>query len=172
MIEITIQEGSPVVLSAAETVETVAITVADSAEVNIDINESGNSTILTVNDAGQLIELTVNDTAETVNIDIDEAAEVVVVVDETQRIVAPDKLDDLNVTVDADGPVGGTATWLLPVEWKGKRFRLFRAGLKFYNWNITVGSPQDTLNLLGGSVWMGTDENGPGFEEIVSIENY
>lgn len=84
-------------------------------------------------------------------------------------------IDDLNVQVDitVDGPVGGTNTWTLPVEWKGKRFRVFRDGIKFLNWTLTEADPQDILELsVSGDIWMGTDENAPGYEEKVSLENY
>lgn len=82
-------------------------------------------------------------------------------------------LDDLKAVVDADGPPGGVNTWLLPLAWKDKRFRMFRNGLKFFEWAIISGTPQDTLMLTTpGDMWMGTDENGAGFEEKLSLENY
>lgn len=85
-----------------------------------------------------------------------------------------DALDDLNVQVDitVDGPVGGTNTWLLPVAWKDKRFRVFRNGDKFLNWIKTASDPKDIFELsVAGDVFMGTAIQ-PGFEEIFSFENY
>ena len=83
-------------------------------------------------------------------------------------------LDDLDKTVDIDpdGPVGGANSWELPVEWKGKRFRLYRNGIKFFAWTKTEADPKDIVVLLGSYIWMGTDENGSGYEETVSLEHY
>ena len=52
---------------------------------------------------------------------------------------------------------------------------LFRSrnGNKFFNWTKTEADPQDSLVLsAAGDVFMGTDENGAGFEETFSFENY
>ncbi len=76
-------------------------------------------------------------------------------------------IDDLTVTVDLDilAPLGATDIWVLPAEFRGKRIRFIRNGIKFNNW-------LPAIQLIAPDVFMGTDENGSGFEEVLSIENY
>jgi hypothetical protein len=173
-MQITIQDSETVDVGVTDTSEAVSVQVWDGELVAITITEAGNSTALMVDESGELVEINLEVTTENVRVQVAEATEIVVTVDEAYRIVSDPILDDLNKTVDGSGgPVGGTNTWLLPVEWKGKRFRVFRAGSKFINWQVVTGTPQDSLELTAsGDVWMGTDENGAGFEERISLENY
>lgn len=165
---ITIEEGATTEIGITETPEQVSVQVADADMVEIEIADNGNNTVLEINESGQLVEVGVSDTTEIVELLIDEASEVVIVIDETQR---QPLLDDLTkqVDIDAGAPVGGTNVWTLPAEWTGKRIRVIRNGIKFYNWTRTsTGIELDTP----GDVWLGTSANGAGFEETVSIENY
>lgn len=85
----------------------------------------------------------------------------------------PALLTDLVTQVNAPGgPEGGTTSWALPVEWKGKRLRVIRNGSRFYGYTIISGTPQDTLQLVDGSVFMGEAESGAGLQETFSFENY
>jgi len=165
MIELTIQEGSPVEVSATETIEAVTVGVTDTAPVTMEIIDNDQTTTLVVNGDGELIDLSITETVQSVAINVDEPTEVVVVMDETQKIIAPEKLDDFTRTVDtADGPVSGESEWALPAEWEDARIRVFRNGSKFFAWNRTVTGIALTQS---GDVWIGG-----GFPETVSIENY
>ncbi len=79
-------------------------------------------------------------------------------------------IEDYNVTVDGvGGPVGGTNICYLPNEWIGKRVRVFRNGTKYFNWTRISNGIQLSM---AGDIWMGTEQNGAGYEETISIENY
>jgi hypothetical protein len=163
MINVNIQDGDINDIAIAATVEDTRVRVNDNDIVRIDISDNSSNSTLLIDENGQLIEVEVTTNTDTTELNIGELGQVVIVVDDSKK--APG-LDDLNVTVNtAGGPAAGTNFFNLPAGWNGKRIRVFRNGIKFFNWVRTTAGIELTVP---GDVWMGD----PGFEETISIENY
>lgn len=82
-----------------------------------------------------------------------------------------ERLDDATYTVDGPGtydPAGNTNTITLPDTYTGRRIRVFRNGTLFSTYTRTSTG----ILLTGADVWLGTAENGEGFEEKITIINY